>query len=151
MTCQKRCCANGGAHRIVKKIVCIVVIVAALVWLDANFNILASSQANKQARAHVQAVFLSNGQVYFGTLSRHGVGYWRLDNTHYIQVSKVPSAPSPDVPAGNASEETRTTLMRSSDDMHRPHNTMIIPASTILFWQNLQNDSPVAQAILSGK
>lgn len=151
MTCQKRCCANGGAHRIVKKIVCIVVIVAVLVWLDANFNILASSQANKQARAHVQAVFLSNGQVYFGTLSRHGIGYWRLDNARYVQVAKVPSAPSPEEPAGSAPEETRTTLMRLSDDMHRPHNTMLIPASNILFWQNLQNDSPVAQAILSGK
>ena len=151
MACQKRCCAHSGARRIVKKIVCVIAIVAALVWLDSNFNVLASSQANKQARAQLQAVFLSNGQVYFGALSRHGVGYWRLDNAHYVQVSKVPSAPSPEAPTGSAQEETRTTLMKASDDMHRPHGTMFIPAATILFWQNLQNDSPIVQAITAGQ
>ena len=148
---SKRCCAHSGARRIVKKIVCVIAIVAALAWFDANFNVLASSQANKQARTQLQAVFLSNGQVYFGALSRHGIGYWRLDNARYVQVSKVPSTPSPEAPAGEAPQETRTTLMKLSDDMHRPHNTMLIPAANILFWQNLQNDSPVAQAIAAGQ
>ena len=152
VTCQKRCCANNGAHRIVKKILCIVAIVAALAWFDANFNIIASSQANKQARTQLQAVFLSNGRVYFGALSRHGIGYWRLDNARYVQVSKAPAAPTPETKGGDApQEETRTTLVKLSDDMHRPHNTMLIPVATILFWQNLQNDSPVAQAITAGQ
>ena len=148
--CQKRCCANG-AHRVVKKVACIVVIIAALVWIDANFNILSSSQANKQARAQLQAVFLTNGQVYFGALSRHGIGYWRLDRAHYVQVSKIPATPSSETPDGNATQETRTTLVKLSDDMHRPEDTMIIPASNILFWQNLQSTSPFAQAIASGR
>ncbi|MBI5913014.1 hypothetical protein HY839_01070 [Candidatus Azambacteria bacterium] len=150
MTCQKRCCVNA-ANRTVKKVLCIIVVIAALVWVDTNFNIIASSQANKQARAHLQAVFLSNGQVYFGALSRHGIGFWRLDRAHYLQVSKTPSALSPETPDGTAPQETRTTLMKLSDDMHRPQNTLFIPASQILFWQNLQNDSPVAQAIISGQ
>lgn len=143
VTCQKRCCVNGATHRAIRKVLCIIVIVAALVWIDTNFNILSSSQANKQARAQLQAVFLSNGQVYFGALSRYGIGSWRLDRAHYLQVSKAAD--------GAAPQETRTTLMKLSDDMHRPHDTMIIPASNILFWQNLQNDSPVAQAIAAGK
>lgn len=142
MTCQRRCCVNG-AHRVVKKVLCVIVIVAALVWIDANFNIISSSQANKQARAQLQAVFLSNGQIYFGSLSRYGIGYWRLDNTHYVQVLKAAE--------GDASQETRTTLKKLSDDMHRPQDTIIIPASNILFWQNLRGDSPVVQAIVSGQ
>ena len=143
MLCQKKCCLNGAAHRAVKKVLCVILVVAALVWLDTNFNILSSAQINKQARAQLQTVFLNNGQVYFGALSRHGIGYWRLDNTHYVQVSQATE--------GDASQETRTTLKKLSDDMHRPHDTIIIPASNILFWQNLRGDSPIAQAIASGK
>lgn len=143
MLCQKRCCVNGTTHRAIKKVLCIIVIIAALIWIDTNFNILSSSQANKQARTQLQAVFLANGQVYFGALSRYGTGSWRLDRAHYVQVSKTSD--------GAAPQETRTTLKKLSDDMHRPHDTMIIPASGILFWQNLQADSPIAQAIISGQ
>lgn len=151
MTCQKRCCANGGAHRIVKKAVYIALVVVALAWFDANFHILSASQESTAARNKLQAVFLTNGQIYFGNLSRHGVGYWRLDRAHYLQVSKTPAATSPNEKNGAAPQETRTTLMKLSDDMHRPEDTMFIPASHILFWQNLRSDSPVAQAILSEK
>ncbi|MCR4322818.1 MAG: hypothetical protein NUV61_01895 [Candidatus Azambacteria bacterium] len=150
MTCQKKCCTDG-ARRAVKKVLCIILVVAVLVWIDANFNILSSSRANKQAHTRLQAVFLTNGQVYFGTLSRHGIGYWRLDNTHYLQVSKTPSLLSLETLDGPAPQETRTTLLKLSDDMHQPEGTIIIPATNILFWQNLQNSSPVAQAIISGK
>lgn len=123
---------------------------AALVWFDANFHILSSSQENRLARAKLQAVFLTNGQIYFGALSRHGIGYWRIDRAHYLQTSKVSVAPSPDAQEGAApQEETRTTLMKAGDDMHRPENTLFIPADNILFWQNLRNDSPVAQTIIA--
>ena len=149
-TCQKKCCANG-AHRVVKKVAYITLVIAALVWLDSNFNILSSSQATKQARAQLQAVFLTNGQIYFGVLSRYGVGYWQLDRAHYLQVSKTPAADPPNEKDIAAPQETRTTLMKISDDMHRPKDTMIIPASNILFWQNLQNTSSVAQAIASDR
>jgi len=144
--CQKKCCANG-AHRVVKKVACLMLVFAALVWFDTNFHILSSSQESKVARAKLQAVFLTNGQIYFGNLSRHGIGYWRLDRAHYVHVSKVPAA-SPDTD-GAVSQETSTTLVKASDDMHRPENTLFIPASHILFWQNLRNDSPVAQAIIA--
>lgn len=143
ITCREKCCVNGAAHRVIKKVLCVIVIVAVLVWIDASFNILSSSQANKQARTQLQTVFLTNGQVYFGALSRHGIGYWRLDRAHYVQISKATE--------GGESQETRTTLKKLSDDMHRPQDTLIIPASNILFWQNLRSDSPVAQAIASGQ
>lgn len=143
ITCREKCCVNGAAHRVIKKVLCVIVIVAVLVWIDASFNILSSSQTNKQARTQLQTVFLTNGQVYFGALSRHGISYWRLDRAHYVQISKATE--------GGESQETRTTLKKLSDDMHRPQDTLIIPASNILFWQNLRSDSPVAQAIASGQ
>lgn len=148
-TCQKRCCANG-AHRVIKKVVCLILLVAALVWFDTNFHVLSASQENKLARAKLQAVFLTNGQIYFGALSRHGIGYWRLDRAHYLQTSKVPVVPSADAQEGAVPrEETRTTLMKAGDDIHRPENTLFIPTDNILFWQNLRGDSPIAQTIIA--
>lgn len=137
------------AHRIVKKAIGIALVIAALAWFDANFHILSASQENAIARNKLQAVFLTNGQIYFGALSRHGVGYWRLDRAHYVQVSKAPAEVSSDKKNDTAPQETYTTLMRLSDDVHRPENTLFIPVSNILFWQNLRNDSPVTQAITS--
>lgn len=148
--CQRRCCTNG-VHRVIKKVVCITLAIMALVWFDANFHILAAMQESKIARTKMQAVFLSNGQIYFGRLSHYGIGYWRLDNAHYLQVSKTPVVPSADAKENVPPQETRTTLMKLSDDMHRPEDALFIPASHILFWQNLQSDSPVARAITSGQ
>lgn len=143
MTCREKCCVSGAARRVIKKVLCVIVIVAALIWIDTSFNILSSSQTNKQARTQLQTVFLTNGQVYFGALSRHGIGYWRLDRAHYVQIAKAAE--------GGESQETRTTLKKLSDDMHRPQDTLIIPAGNILFWQSLRSDSPVAQAIVAGQ
>ena len=77
---------------------------------------------------------------------------------YYIQVTKVPviSQDEPEKKNGNKTEapqpiqeETRNTLVKMTSDLHSPENTMTIPSSNILFWQNLSKDSNIVQTINS--
>lgn len=89
-----------------------------------------------------QAVFLTNGQVYFGRLSRVE-GYYKLDGVYYLQNKtgeKVGDGGQLDV-AGDVQ------LVKLGDEVHGPDGTMIIEPSQMLFFENLKNDGSVAQSI----
>ena len=45
--------------------------------------------------------------------------------------------------------ENRATLMKVSQDVHQPEGTLDIPKELILFWQDLQANSNVAQTLMS--
>lgn len=142
---------------IVKKIAWLAVIILALAWVDMSVHLSSSIREEKSAARKWQAVFLNNGQVYFGHLARNGFNYWKLSDAYYIQVTKVPAAPQPqpETKPGEKKtetpqqpqEETRTTLVKITSDMHGPENAMFIPSNNILFWQNLRGDSDVVRTI----
>lgn len=139
---------------IAKKIFWLALIILALAWLDTSVHFSASIKDERSAVRKWQAVFLNNGQIYFGHFSRSGISYWKLSDAYYIKVTKVPVA-QPETKPGEKKnetpeppqEETRTTLVKVTDDLHGPENTMFIPASNILFWQNLRDDSSIVRAI----
>ena len=143
---------------ILKKIAWLAVIVLILAWVDMNMHFTLAFRLDREARAKWQAVFLNNGQVYFGHLARNGFDSWKLSDVYYIQVTKVPVAhqAEPEKKNGNKAEspqpvqeETRNTLVKMTSDLHGPENTMIIPSSNILFWQSLSKDSNIVQTINS--
>ena len=143
---------------IIKKIAWVAVIVLILAWIDVNMHFTSAFQSEREARAKWQAVFLNNGQVYFGHLTRNSFDSWKLSDVYYIQVTKVPviSQDEPEKKNGNKTEapqpiqeETRNTLVKMTSDLHSPENTMTIPSSNILFWQNLSKDSNIVQTINS--
>ena len=143
---------------ILKKIAWLAAIVLILAWVDMNMRFTSAFRSEREARAKWQAVFLNNGQVYFGHLARNGFDSWKLSDVYYIQVTKVPVAPQaePEKKNGNKAEapqpvqeETRNTLVKMTGDLHSPENTMTIPSSNILFWQNLSKDSNIVQTINS--
>lgn len=143
---------------IIKKIAWVAAIILALAWVDTSIHFTSAFRSEREARSKWQAVFLNNGQVYFGHLIRNGLDSWKLSDAHYIQVTKVPAAPQeqPEKKNGEKTEvpqppqeETRTTLMKMSDDLHGPEGVMFIPSSNMLFWQNLKNDSQIVRTINS--
>ena len=143
---------------IIKKIAWVAVIVLILAWVDMNMHFTSAFRSEREARAKWQAVFLNNGQVYFGHLTRNGFDSWKLSDAYYIQVTKVPVVPQAEPEKKNGDktetpqlvrEETRNTLVKMTGDLHSPENTMTIPSSNILFWQNLSKDSNIVQTINS--
>jgi hypothetical protein len=85
--------------------------------------------------ARYQAVFLANGQTYFGHyLDRLGP-YVKVENAFYI-------AQAPTVEEGQTPE---SRIIRRGSELHQPLPFVLIPKSAILFVEDLRQDSQVAQ------
>jgi hypothetical protein len=85
--------------------------------------------------ARYQAVFLANGQTYFGRyLDRLGP-YVKLEDAFYIQQTRSPIEGAP----------ADTKIVKRGDELHQPPGEMLIPKSAILFVEDLRVDSQVAQ------
>jgi len=86
-----------------------------------------------------QAVFLTNGQVYFGHLNPYFGSYAKLTNIYYLQVTQQlqpPDQPVPDI-----------RLVKLGGELHGPEDVMYIMRDQILFWEYLRDDSRVVQGI----
>ncbi len=108
------------------------IIIAAIYALVRHGDIFGS-------RAKWQAIFLNNGQAYFGHLIRRGDDMYLLANVFYLR-----SSPALDesAPAG-----TSFDLVKLGGELHGPESAMHIPQSAVLYWEDLRADSQVVQAI----
>ncbi len=91
-----------------------------------------------------QAVFLTNGQVYFGNLNNADAKNPVLNNVYYLQ------SPQQNSQTGGSQSTTPSndvTLVKLDSALHGPEDTMILKGNQILFWENLKNSGKVAQLI----
>jgi len=115
-----------------------VIIILAVVFTFYWFNLL---PFNLAGAAKYQAVFLANGQVYFGKLAGEKGDYMKLVNIYYLQVQQAvqpaeKTAPQPDI-----------RLVKLGSELHGPEDIMYVSKSQILFYEDLKDDSRVVQAI----
>ena len=98
-------------------------------------------EAGVAPRDKYQVVYLTNGQAYFGKLQNiHGD--FLVMKSAYIPQSVNNSDTS-------AAESSQTTLLRVTDQLYGPEDSIAIKSSQVAFWQNLRDDSKVTQAIKS--
>ena len=89
-----------------------------------------------------QAVFLSNGQVYFGKLYREGSQYSVLKDIYYLQITQAPQP----LREGET-PPTNINVVKLGGELHSPKDEMRINRDHILFIEDLKPDSRVVQAI----
>lgn len=89
-----------------------------------------------------QAVFLTNGQVYFGHLVVVSREYITLNDVFYIQQGTQPQTGSV-LPTS----QPNINLVKLGGELHGPEDKMYVPKDRILFWENLRTDSQVVQTI----
>lgn len=89
-----------------------------------------------------QAVFLTNGQVYFGKVSGVNDGYVKLADIYYLQVQQ-----SVQPEDKNKNDQSQVSLAKLGSELHGPEDTMYISREQVLFWENLKNDGKVVEAI----
>jgi hypothetical protein len=93
-----------------------------------------------------QAVFLTNGQVYFGKLYEQNRQFANLREVYYLQVTQPPQPlREGEVPPSNIN------LVKLGGELHGPQDEMKINRDHILFVEDLKPDSRVVQAILQLK
>lgn len=94
-----------------------------------------------------QAVFLSNGQVYFGTISKKTRDEVTLRDIYYLQVTQ----PLQRSGEQNQQQQNELTLVKLGNELHGPRDKMIINDDHILFIEDLKDDSRVVEAIRNYK
>ncbi|HSW98801.1 MAG TPA: hypothetical protein VLF71_03110 [Candidatus Saccharimonadales bacterium] len=92
-----------------------------------------------------QAVFLANGQVYFGKIKSINKQYVDLQQIYYLNVNQQVQPNQKD--AATASSNQSVSLVKLGCELHGPTDQMIINRDQVTFWENLKTDGQVAKAI----
>lgn len=134
------------------KWVVLVIVVAAigvlgwLFWPQSNSSVAATIDSDKY-----QAVFLSNGQVYFGKLTIVNNDFMKLTNVFYLErqlttgTGDTTNEESTDQPT--TSGDNNFQLLKYSDVLYGSEDAMIISKDDIIRYENLRSDGVVAKAI----
>jgi len=109
-------------------------------------SIYRSSTAMTIDSSKYQAIFFTNGQVYFGKLQMLNGDYMKLKDIFYLQTK------TPEEDPKNPQETTTQTnpdvqLIKLGDEVHGPNDEMIVNKDQILFFENLKSDGKVSQSI----
>ncbi|MFH1426863.1 MAG: hypothetical protein ABIG66_05560 [Candidatus Kerfeldbacteria bacterium] len=83
----------------------------------------------------VQAVFLSNGQVYFGAITNMDAETITLEEVYYLQTDD-----------GENSDDISLVKL-GTGELHAPQDLMVISRSHVMFWENLTPASDVVKAM----
>jgi hypothetical protein len=94
-----------------------------------------------------QAVFFTNGQVYFGKLQSFNSGYLKLTDIYYLQSQSSSDSSNPQATSKDQSASGNVQLIKLGDEIHGPEDQMIISKDQVLFYENLKTDGKVAQSI----
>lgn len=102
-----------------------------------------SKEASLVDTKKVQAVFLTNGQVYFGKIAEINGKYVNLQNIYYLNSQQQPESTD----QTKAAAQTSFSLVKLGCELHGPVDQMIINREQVSFWENLTTNGKVAKAI----
>lgn len=116
--------------------VLVVAVLASLIFGKGN------NEARFVDKNSLQAVFLNNGQVYFGKIRAMDGGYVKLNNVYYLRVNNQDQKDQT-----QATNPNDVSLAKLGCELHAPQDQMVINRSEITFWENLKGDGQVAKAV----
>lgn len=120
--------------------VVLVVFVGFFIWSNRGF--FASMFQAKQQDGY-SAVFLTNGQVYFGKIKNEKGGYINLSNVFYLQVKQpLQGSEEQEKPA-----QPELKLIKLGTELHGPTDGMKINRDQVIFTESLKNESEVIKGI----
>jgi len=122
---------------------------AVLLFAGLSLGVLLAYKSNTNSSIdnnRYQAVFLSNGQVYFGKLHTYNGDYMKLTNIYYLQ-TKSSSTSSTNPQKTSSQDESNVQLIKLGSEIHGPDDEMIVSKEQILFFENLKKDSQVSASI----
>lgn len=141
---------GGNNNGLLSKVVAIVfglLCLAGLIWF-AN-HALAEAKADSAIKSkQYQALFLTNGQVYFGKVSQVDKSYVKVTDIYYLQVQQTVQPKDSSAAAAN---NQQVSLAKLGGELHGPEDIMYVSRQQVLFWENLKTDGKVAKAIADYK
>lgn len=131
-------------------LISILVLIVVVLLATGGTYLLAKDKSNTANLIGVksdkyQALFLTNGQVYFGKITQADASTVKISDIFYLQVQQAVQ------PKDDKDTKSETQLIKLGEELHGPEDEMYIDRSQILFWENLKDDSKVTEAINSYK
>lgn len=150
------------------------VLAVLVLGVSVLFGVIYSEEMRKSNMVELNsdkyhAVFLSNGQVYFGLLSNYNTANPKLSDIYYLQLAQSPQAATEGQPAtenaettegentepegqvleqpGQATSDQGLTLIKLGEELHGPEDSMILNKEQVLFIEQLKDDGKVVKAI----
>ncbi len=114
-------------------------IAGGVMYLKASYD----SSLSGVDKTKYQALFLTNGQVYFGKLSQTDSKTVALKDIYYLQVQQDVQPKPEEATAQNQ----KLSLAKLGRELHGPEDAMYVDRSQVLFWENLKNKGKVVEAI----
>ena len=153
-----------------KKIIPIVIVVGLILgglalWaksalLEGGKVVIPSKLEGK--KSGYQAVFLTNGQVYFGKVAKLNTAYPELTEVYYLRVTQRLQEPAtatraaeleervsekPEVSPTPSAAARDLTLIKLGNELHGPMDRITLNKDHILFIEDLKEDSKIVAAI----
>lgn len=135
---------SNGSMRFVA-IILILLIIGLLgyllfTWLGSGSSLVGDNDNE------YEAVFLTNGQVYFSKVEDRNKPFLTLNDIYYLRVQQN-LQPSPN----NQENQPSISLVKLGNELHGPEDVMFVNRDHILFIEPLKTDSNVVQAIRKDK
>lgn len=133
---------SDGAH--IYKLIGVAAIILAVLAAAVLGVLFTAKQARGEEAlidaSKMQAVFLTNDQVYFGKIVDISAKSMVLTDIYYLQTSGTGTN-------AQTSNNSNVSLIKLGCELHQPTDNMIINREQVQFWENLKKDGQVAQAV----
>jgi len=140
---------NKAVRNLIGIIVIVVVVVAGVWYVVAKTDLVGGDNVVlKDSGSNISdftAVFLTNGQVYFGKMYQDNSETIDLRDIFYLQVNSDSST----LQNGSSSNSSnnQVSLVKLGNELHGPNDRMLINKQQVLFTESLKDDSKVVTAI----
>ena len=118
-------------------VLCVILIIGSFYFWFATRSLIDTEDS-------YQAVFLSNGQVYFGNIVKENRSEIHMNNVYYLQVQQQLREESNE---NKGAAQPDLSLVKLGNELHAPKDAMFINRKHVLFVENLKDDSTVVKAI----
>lgn len=123
-------------------LIIIIALITAAVWFVNGRTATATAIDGSK----YQAVFFTNGQVYFGKLSPLNGDYMQLKNVYYLQ-NKTKTSDDSSPQSASKQNASDVELIKLGNEIHGPEDEMLVAKDQILFFENLKPAGTVSQTI----
>jgi len=117
-------------------LLCVVLVASGVFYATRSGSNDLTRLASPVGSSAYQAVFLDNGQVYFGTLDQSSNDRYFLTNVFYLQAGSM-----------GVDAFTNLSLTKLGSEAHGPEDKMQINPDHVLFIETMKADSKVVSAI----
>jgi hypothetical protein len=116
-----------------------VLLISAAVLIAGVAIIVSRTQVTSEAQyvdaSKYQAVFLNNGQVYFGKVKTLNKQFVRMTSVYYLTQS------------GQSGSSNYSLVKLGCQQIHDPYDQMVVNRDQVTFWENLNADGKVVKSI----